>query len=282
MSQLDFFPENQRSPATIMREALSHDPIAIYALFSGGDDSLAATAWMMENVDGCRVAHIATGIGTIRGREYVHDLCRDRGWDLTEIRAKEDCGSDYEEIIRKYGFPGPSQHMKMYVQLKERCIELLVRREKAKINDPKRKRTARVLLATGIRHDESANRMRYSGKEISFKGAQMWVNHIYWRDQAWCWDYARARNLPRNPVREILGISGECLCGAHGSAEEKALIRLVCPRTADRIAYLEGVARECGHDWGWGEGGPPSVPFVDPDQQDMWRPMCAGCGKSGQ
>lgn len=187
---------------------------------------------------------------------------------------------DYEDIVRKYGFPGPSQHQAMYIQLKERAIELLVRREKASRNDPQTRRYGKVMLCTGIRHDESKNRMGYGGREVRKRGGQLWVNHLYWKNQAWFWQYARARNLPRNPVRELLGISAECLCGAHAGKGEKALIRLACPHTADRLDYLESVARKCGHSWGWGSGGPPqSPPEKDPNQQDLWMPLCAGCGK---
>lgn len=278
MRQLELWPQPEPGPAEIVARALSFDPISRFALFSGGDDSLAATAWAMENVADCRVLHINTGIGVFRSREYVRDLCSSRGWPLIELRALEDCGQDYEQIVREHGFPGPAQHKTMYARLKERCVRLLVRQEKAKINDPRVRRRARVMLLTGIRHDESVRRMGYGGQEVSFRGAQMWVNHVYWQPREWFYSYARGLGLPRNPVRELLGISGECLCGAFAGPGELALIRMACPRTAERIEALEVIARAHGHDWRWGER-PPGEPLDDPRRQDLPMAMCAGCGK---
>lgn len=269
--QAEMFPVERPSPEQIVEAALAHKPVAIFALLSGGDGSLAATHWAMSNVPGCQAAHINTGIGIERTRLFVRETCEREGWPLTEIRAKEDCGQDYDEIVRKHGFPGPASHQFMYAQLKERAIRELVRRQKAR-------RADKVMLLTGICHDDSERRSGYGGKEITFNGAQMWVNHMYWAGKTFLYHYLNSVGIPRNPVAYELGMSGECLCGAFAYKGELKIVRSVDPEIADRIDGLQKMAREAGHHWGWEDR-----PMLDRDDQltqDMFQPLCVNCLKS--
>ena len=259
-----------RTPADIVAEAMTHGPVAIRVGFSGGRDSLAVTDWMMENVPGAEPFHCNTGIGIERTREFVRDTCRDRGWPLHEIRAKEDCGQDYDALVMRHGFPGPDGHGMMYARLKERPIRELVRRAQGKRGD-------KVMLATGIRHDESVRRMRYSGREVNHVGSQLWVNPIYWWTPYQRDAYIKERGLPINPISADLGMSGECLCGAFAHKGEKALVRLVDAATAQRITDLEQRVSDAGFNWGW-EGKPPRGGH-NPAQIDAFRPLCVGCEK---
>lgn len=231
---------------------------------------MAVTHWMMTNVPGCEVFHCNTGIGIERTREFVRETCAAMGWPLHEVRAKEDCGQDYDELVMKHGFPGPDSHSMMYSQLKERPIRKLVKAAQ-------RKRGDRVLLATGIRHEESARRMRYAGKEVNRVGSQLWVSPIYWWSATERDAYNKAHGLPVNPVSAMLGMSGECLCGAYAHKGEKSLVKLVCPETHARIEALELRASEAGFNWGW-EGRPP-IGGRNPAQLDAFRPLCVGCEK---
>jgi 3'-phosphoadenosine 5'-phosphosulfate sulfotransferase (PAPS reductase)/FAD synthetase len=254
-------------PDEIMARALSRKPVAIYAAFSGGDDSLVTTHWMMANFPGCKVAHFNTGIGLKITRHYVRDTCEFYGWDLTEIRAKEDCGQNYEEMVLKFGFPGPAMHHRMYQRLKERPVRKLVKQCKRRVRD-------KVLIATGIRRDESLIRMGYAGREVNFVGSQMWVNPMYWWTKQSFIDYRNHHSLRRNPVAEMLGLSGECLCGAHAHKGELALIRLVEPETANYLEDLQRRVRAAGHDWGWEDRPPRSGELAR-----LAGPMCVGCDK---
>lgn len=258
------------TPKEITDRAIAeHKPVAIFVGFSGGRDSLATAHWMMENVPRSQILHINTGIGIEETREFVRDTCADRHWPLTEIRAKEDCGKDYDEIVVKHGFPGPPAHRMMYSLLKERPIRELVRRSKTKFKD-------RVMIATGIRHEESVRRMRYAGQEVTRIGAQLWVSPIYWWSGTDRDAYIAAHNLPVNPVSQMLGMSGECLCGAFAHCGEKALISLVSPKTHARIEALEAKVSAAGFGWGW-EGRAPTKPKKATKQ--AFRPMCVGCEK---
>lgn len=257
-----------KTPAEIIEEAMAHGPVAVRVGFSGGRDSLAVTHWMMNNVPGCEAFHCNTGIGIERTREYVRETCRAMGWPLHEIRAKEDCGQDYDELVRKHGFPGPDGHQMMYARLKERPIRELVRRAQGKRGD-------KVLLATGIRREESTRRMKYAGREVNHLGSQLWANPIYWWSAEQRDAYNREHGLPINPISADLGMSGECLCGAYSHRGEKALVRCVDPQTADRIDALEQEVLACGFTWGW-EGRPPKGGH-NPAQS--WMPLCVGCQK---
>ena len=262
-----------RAPEDILQEALSHKPRKVFVGFSGGNDSLATVLWMMDHVDGCEVFHANTGVGIEATRQFVRDTCSERGWKLTEIRAKEDCGQDYDAIVRKHGFPGPKGHQFMYRRLKERAVETLVRRNKVNWRD-------KIMIATGIRHDESLVRAGYAGREINSKGSQLWVNPLYWWTKTDMSALIDAKNVQRNPVSLLLGMSGECLCGAYAHKGELGMVSLVCPETAARIRRLEVDVRAAGHDWGW-EDKPPSdeQKFIAKHQTIM--PFCINCEKNG-
>lgn len=264
---------NQPAPEEIIARAVAYKPVATYVGFSGGNDSRHVAHWMMNNVPGCEVFHINTGIGIERTREYVRDTCKEQGWPLHEIRAKEDCGQDYDALVRRGGFPGPDAHGLMYSLLKERAVRLLVRR--AKVNHG---RNANVMLATGVRYDNSVRRMRYVGQEIRKAGGQLWVNPHYWTTAEERDAYNAVSGIPENPVSRELGMSGECCCGAYAQPGERELIRKVCPATGARIDRLEQEVLAAGFTWSW-EGRPPKGGF-NPSQESLFRPLCFGCEKS--
>lgn len=272
MTQPELFPVERPGPAAVIARAIElHQPVATFALFSGGDGSLHATHWAMNNVPGCQVAHINTGIGFAGTRQFVRETCAREGWPLTEIRAKEDCGQDYDEIVLKYGFPGPAQHGKMYIQLKERGIEELVRRHKTK-------RGQCVMLLTGVKRDDSQRRSGYGGGEITRRKAQVWVNHMYWLTSSEAYHYIAQHGIPRNPVAQLFGMSGECLCGAFAGDGEMAMVRITEPALADRIEALQERAKLAGVHCRW-EGKPPRQ-RADQQTPDFFSPMCVNCLKS--
>jgi 3'-phosphoadenosine 5'-phosphosulfate sulfotransferase (PAPS reductase)/FAD synthetase len=268
------FTNDKPGPQEIIETALRvYRPIAVYVGYSGGNDSLRVTHWTMANVPGAEVFHINTGIGCERTRVHVRQVCKDRGWPLHEIRAKEDCGQDYDALCREHGFPGPDGHNMMYARLKERCVRLLLRRAK-----DGHSRGAKVMLISGLQHDDSKRRMRYAGREINSVGSQLWTNPFYWSSKAERDAYIAEHALPINPVTRELGMSGECGCGAFAQPGELARWRAVDPSFGERIDRLSQEVLAAGFTWSW-EGHPPAGGHNK--GQSLLMPLCGdSCFKS--
>lgn len=261
----------ERTAESIMNEVFeTHNPRKVFVGFSGGRDSLAIAHWMMNNYPNCEAFHCNTGIGIEKTREYVRQTCKDFNWPLTEIHAKEDCGQDYRDLVLKWGFPGPGGHNLMYNRLKERAIRRLVKLNKQEWKD-------RVVLATGLRKDESARRSRYDDTVIDRSGALVWANPIYYWSKADRDKYIKDHNLPLNPVAQELGMSGECLCGAYAHKGEKELVRLIDPETAEHIDSLEEEVLAAGFKWEW--EGKPDAKSENPPEEGEIGAFCVGCEK---
>lgn len=246
-----------------------YNPARMFALFSGGYDSLcsAHVASQHPAFEGC--AHIITGIGVEETREYVRETCKRFNWPLREYRPPV----SYDEIVLKYGFPGPDAHRFMYTRLKERCLEQLMR--DCRMEDNNFKRGYFLQLVTGVRKQESSRRMG-TVHPHSKQRTRIWCAPIHdWT----AFDINRYRahfGLPENPVREELGMSGECLCGAFAKPNEIAEIEYWYPATAQRIHDLEEKAEAAGVPCVWGVA--PPKPFAQGDAPALFEmPLCSSC-----
>ena len=280
---------SEKEPSQKIRKAIKYitkakhyyDPKEIFIGFSGGTDSLLCADIVTKFFPKAKIFHANTGIGLKKTRSYVRQLCKNRDWDLVEIKAKEDCGQDYEQIVMEHGFPGPGMHGRMYQRLKERCVRELHRRYK-------RKRGNKIMIVTGIRHDESQVRAGYKNSIVSEVDGVIWVNALYWFTKQDKYDYIKSRGLKVNPVNKIIGMSGECLCGAYAHKGELDLIRLVEPETADYIEELQKRVMK-KWPWKWEDKMPKWFKDLQKGQTDMFynwedssyfEPMCTGCGKT--
>jgi hypothetical protein len=134
----------------------------------------------------------------------------------------------YEDICAAHGMPGPGRHDIIYARLKQRCVRVL-RREAV------RRRRDRVMFVTGVRLSESDRRMGHV-KPITRDGREVWVSPILNWDNEDKYLYLVDNGIPRNPVKPVLGISGECCCGAFAKPGERAKIGTHYP---DAIALIE-------------------------------------------
>lgn len=216
----------------------------IWAMFSGGDDSLAAVliTSRTEHFRGC--VHIDTGIGIAETQDFVRETCREQGWPLLVYRAV-DHGQVYADLAIRYGFPGPGQHFRMYSRLKERALRQFIREHKQHRKD-------RLILSTGARTSESDRRMGYVGP-VRRDGVKVWANPIHNWDKIDCLDYITERGVRRNPVVELLHMSGECLCGSFAKPGELAEIACWYPETAHHIRALEAQVAAAGRPSVWGQ-----------------------------
>lgn len=249
-----------------------HKPTHIFAMFSGGHDSIVATEIASRHPQFSGVVHVNTGIGIEDTRIFVRSLCNERRWNLLEYYPPD---RQYEDLVLEFGFPGPGAHSKMYSWLKERPIAQLVR-------EHKRKRFDRIMLVTGVRRQESIRRMGHV-KDIFRQGARLWVAPLVSWTALDCRDYMAEVELPLNPVVDLLHMSGECLCGAYAKEGELEEISLYFPGVGQYIKDLEKRVMSNGFPWGWGSGGPPRwYREIQYGQMVLpgYRPLCHGCGKS--
>jgi 3'-phosphoadenosine 5'-phosphosulfate sulfotransferase (PAPS reductase)/FAD synthetase len=231
-------------PAALIADAKERfNPVLTVACFSGGNDSATMLHAVKDSVD--RVLHIDTGTGIPETQEFVKSLCAEWGLKLDIERTEH----SYEDLVLKYGFPGPASHLYMYSWLKERPLRAYRRRWKTKPTDV-------VLFVAGIRQTES-NRRFYAGYEpITKVGGFAWCNAIFdWTAD----DLARYRELhqiPRSQVADTLHMSGECLCGSFAHPGELDEIALWYPEVAQRIRDLEHKAEQAGVPCRWGQAPP--------------------------
>jgi len=202
----------------------------LFALFSGGHDSLCSTV-LASHMDGfAGVLHINTGIGIEETREFVRLTCAEQGWPLTELRSE----ASYEQLVLgRGGFPyGVRSHNVMLWFLKQRPLAAWVREQPGE-----------VVLVTGIRRDESVRRFG-SGISVAERrdGRKTWLSPILDWSALDVSRFIDEERLPRNPVVDLLHRSGECLCGALAQEAEILEIARWFPDAAARIQTLE---REC-------------------------------------
>ena len=254
---------------TILHDAIrEHRPTHIFALFSGGHDSLCSTHVVSQMQLFSGVATLFTGIGIRQTRRYVYETCKRYRWPLRVYRPRK--GNRYHEMVSEYGFPGKAQHGVAYVRLKERQLDRL-------IAEHKRGRRDRIILVTGVRVAESRRRMGTS-VPVRRDGSTVWVAPIIdWEQSDKHW-YMDKYHLPRNEVVDLLHRSGECNCGAFGSPEELAEMRYWYPKDAAKIDELAASVRD-RFSWSWGENPPAMCRFPDPTQRDL--ELCQSCESRG-
>ena len=245
--------------------------IPAFALFSGGHDSLCATHVAMSRGYAQEVVHVNTGIGVEETREFVRETCARHGWPLNELSPPV----PYDELVVEYGFPGPAGHAFMYRRLKERALAAFARERKPK-------RGAPFVYCSGVRRQESSRRMRGQASEWQRERKRGW----WWRavildwTKADCNRYLEEQGLERNPVVDLLHMSGECLCGAFARPGELDEIRAWFPSTAQRIRLLEERVRLAGREacvWGVRPPRRPGgleSPLEEPGEPG---PLCSSC-----
>jgi 3'-phosphoadenosine 5'-phosphosulfate sulfotransferase (PAPS reductase)/FAD synthetase len=236
----------------------TYKPKHIFGLFSGGHDSATVTHFanqaLGDQITG--VVHINTGIGIPQTREYVRDTSKHFGWNLMEYKATENVNAKgepdpmvYEALVTKLGFPGAFGHGMMYNRLKERQLRRLARDFEATPKEP-------VMLISGCRKEESTRRMGTT-KEIDKQGRFLWVAPFAEMTGIDLGYYMEFEDIPRNQVKDLLHMSGECLCGAFAHKGELAEIDMWFPEVAEGIRAIEKRVRDAGFPWGWEEQ-PPS------------------------
>lgn len=274
----------------VIQTALDHsDYDSVYALVSGGHDSLTAmhVAYAHPDIDLDGIVHINTGIGIPKTRDFVKE--RADALDLEFIEVTSDVNTDdgksmFGELVTKFGFPGPPVHRWMYVNLKEKPLsKWLTTAKKEKTDDGK------LGLISGVRRSESTRRMEtISAEGIQEKLGAIWISPIADWNALEVREYRRAYDLPMNPVVDALEMSGECLCGSFGDRDELRMIELFYPETYERLVELEAAvvswvqAGKISPDYAlWGHGKMDDRE-LEARMNDEQMTLCSGCEQRGE
>ena len=255
----------------------NHKPSHVFILTSGGNDSVVPLHLLKDDPRVTAAVHIDTGIRVPETEDHVRRVAKEFGLKLLVYRATENVKADgspdpmiYDDIVKTHGFPGPEQHRIMYSKLKQRQVERLMRDHRT---------GERIMLITGARKFESQRRMG-TAKDVQRNGNQVWVAPVVnWKNEDML-AYRTAMQLPKNPVAENLGMSGECLCGAYAKPGELARLEQFYPETAARIRNLEA-SSSCP--WGWESGPDHQWMELQRGQGSLgFTPLCTSCVLKGK
>jgi 3'-phosphoadenosine 5'-phosphosulfate sulfotransferase (PAPS reductase)/FAD synthetase len=219
----------------VVRPAREGRRVTVAALFSGGNDSLAATAYAFEHDLADVALHLDTTISAPATGEFVRETCEREGWPLLVERAPV----SYRDIVLEHGFPGPAAHSMMYRRLKERAL-----RQFAREFGPT------VTFVSGVRSDESDRRAR-TVEAATKAGRWTWLSPLHdWTSS----DVMRYTDgMARNPVSATMCLSGDCLCGCFARRGEREEWRLWWPEVDAMLTELEQAALAAGLSaWRWG------------------------------
>jgi 3'-phosphoadenosine 5'-phosphosulfate sulfotransferase (PAPS reductase)/FAD synthetase len=219
-------------------------------LFSGGNDSTILFYLFKDIAD--YAIHINTTIGIPETHDYVVNTCKNFNVELKEYSGSQE--DSYDNLVKKFGFPGPGQHYIMYQRLKERALAKAVK----EANIPRKQR---IVFLSGKRRDESNYRM-YAPE---FSRSTGHTKSIVWISPIINWTKAdinlyRELNpeIPRNFVADMIHMSGECMCGSYARPNEKEEVRMFFPdfierleRLEDDVKKIETISKEKTN-WGWG------------------------------
>lgn len=217
-------------------------------LFSGGNDS-TVLGHLFKDI-ATHAGHANTTIGIEDTRQFVRDTCEAWGLPLLERTPP----MSYRDLVIEQGFPGPGMHFKMYQRLKLRVLEQIQREF---ISNGRRQR---VVFIAGRRRAESARR-----KDIPLferNRSAIWASPIaMWTKLDMTTYRLMMGDVPVNRTSDLVGMSGECLCGAYAKPGELEMIRCHYPETARQIDALQADVRSAGHKppfdtWGHGQGKP--------------------------
>lgn len=258
--------ELTESAMRVLDKAYCSGAYTMAPLFSGGHDSLCACHLASQHRAFCGIVHhIDTGIGSKYTRDFVERVAAKQGWTLKVWKS----AVSYEWCVATHGFPGPAGHQFIYNRLKDRCLY--------KITAGRRAFRNAAMLVNGSRSSESIRRMGHV-EPVQF-GEQDGIRN---RNRVWtapCHDWSKAEQmlymdefgLPINRIKVLVGLSGECFCGAFASPGERETIREHVPDVSTEIDRLTLIAKQCGKPCKWGQRPPGLVTVAETG------PLCHGC-----
>jgi len=246
-----------------------------FALFSGGNDSVASTHYAYENHEIDMVVYLDTNSGIDENIEHVKSVCESYGWPLAIISSPVTLkqfalGTDTRQPL---GFPGPAIHSWAFQYFKQRQLRMIARHVEA---EPE--------FYTGVRSDESSRRMQTVSDEVQEGEQWLWIAPIHdWSDSD-VDQYRDEHSLPSNPVAEKIGRSGDCYCGAFANRDtELTELQAHYPDHYDWLTELEDeVQDEIGKTdahcyWGFGNMSEKELRAEMAQNDDQQMMLCSSC-----
>lgn len=290
-----------------------HDPRHVFALYSGGHESLVASSLAMKwGADG--IVHLNTGCGAgdhenparviervTKTRLPAHEktelidyathelpLVEPARLPNTRTVVRETCTQQGWNLL-EYRAEDHSERLYEDMVLEHGfpgpaqhtiTFSLLKQRPlRQVIRDHKTGRLDRVMLVSGVREHESTRRMGVAQEQYR-NGAQLFVNPCL----PWLGSdtnaYLREHELPRSPVKDYLEMSGECLCGSFAEdryTNERLLIREMYPRTIAWFSKLEEMAEKKGLPSRWGVRPSEATWGARPEVELEESVLCRSC-----
>lgn len=211
------------------------------ALFSGGDDSLAMTHWVMERDLADVVVYLATNSGLAENISFVRQVCADQRWPLVVVPSP----MPLETFVYRYRWPGSTDdgHGWAYRYFKGRQLREI---DRATDGD--------LIVLSGARKRESGRRrVNISGeiqRETTSTGdfTGWWVSPLWEKSDDWIDAYRRRHDLPHNPVKDAIHRSGDCFCMAFGHRTE--VITDLAAKYPGHYRWLMNVERRTQEYWG--------------------------------
>jgi len=181
------------------------------------------------------VIYCHTGVGL--NEEYVKEVCQNFNWKLNIVSPAP---FEYETFVQRYGFPRPTSHSWIMQRLKLNPIRKWYNKEKHKRD---------IIFLSGIRISESNRRRMNFGKKDNLKkltGMTFAKPILIWSNDK-VKEYIKTYNLKISPIYDILGLGGDCLCGAFTKKEHAPILKVKFPILAERFIELE---KNCRGTWG--------------------------------
>ena len=203
-------------------------------LFSGGRDS-ALACYIASRVakrlgKKFRLVHIDTRISIPDTKEYIQQYANWLGVELVTIRTTY----DYFEYVRKWGYPSILKNRWCWRYLKQEPLyQFRISELKEGVNS--------VWIA-GIRKTESLLRLQTYGnlKNTLVHGTVKNLHTVNWFPIFYLTgsqveQLIREFRIPKNPVWEKVGISGDCLCFAAASRKVLEAVFTNYPEIAQKF-----------------------------------------------
>lgn len=230
---LKYFPPSEENFDAIINDLENiHGRTNFYALTSGGKDSVTVAKRLadMGKLKAC--VHIKTNVGVQQTTDFIEDLCNDMGWKLHIIEPQPKF--IYASFVLQYGFPLNNFHRLIMGYLKYQTMRNFA------LSIDKKKHC----LISGVRKFESKQRFGNYPEPIQTDGSMWFGCPIFYEKDEDVYRYVHENGLRVTPVHDILGFSGECMCGSFAVAGQKQMLRDLDPKLADYIEWLEdGVKR---------------------------------------